>query len=83
MKNNITYNKSLSPDATLKVTSLLYFKDALKRERYEDCADLIKSAKQFGASQKEIRQLITDHVNGVKANQDNETEEDEIIRRRF
>ena len=47
-------------DRVLKATSLLYFKDALLNQRYEDCAELISSAKSFGAQPGEICRIIAE-----------------------
>ncbi len=47
-------------DRVLKATSLLYFKDALLNQRYEDCAELIRAAKSFGAQPGEISRIIAE-----------------------
>lgn len=44
----------------LKLTSLLYLKDALREERYEICADIIALAKEFGATASEVQRLLED-----------------------
>ena len=44
----------------VKLTALLYLKQALMEERYEICSDLIAIAKEFGASVIEIRNLLED-----------------------
>lgn len=44
----------------LKLTSLMYLKEALLRERYEECATIIALAKEFGASESEIGYLLED-----------------------
>ena len=58
MRNNLifnnTENKTIVPDETLKATTLLYLKEALRNEEFEECAQLIKTAKGFGAQQEEI-----------------------------
>ena len=46
----------------LKVTSLLYLKEALADEAYERCAELIRTARQFGAGSFEIQKVIQDHI---------------------
>lgn len=53
---------SSATDPLLKTTSLLYLKDALQRERYEECAVLIQNAKGFGASTREISDVLTKYV---------------------
>ena len=66
MRNNLVIEKRVSEpiaaDSLLKVTSLLYLKDALQAERYEECATLIQSAKNFGASLSEISEIIAKHI---------------------
>lgn len=44
----------------VKLTALLYLKEALLTERYEDCADFIAIAKEFGAQGSEVNLLIED-----------------------
>ncbi|OGX06290.1 MAG: hypothetical protein A2Z88_00580 [Omnitrophica WOR_2 bacterium GWA2_47_8] len=57
-------NKSalINNSDTLKVTALLYFKEALAQERYEECAELIQAAKNFGVEQDEVKGIINEHV---------------------
>ncbi len=64
---NEKQNKPLTQDRILKATALLYLKEALVREQYEDCKELIQNAKDFGAEGKEISTLLEEHVLGVKA----------------
>ena len=44
----------------LKLTALLYLKEALLEERYEDCPLAIQVAKEFGAQAFEIENLLED-----------------------
>ena len=44
----------------IKLTALLYLKEALTQQRYENCADLIAVAKEFGAGEFEIQDLLED-----------------------
>jgi hypothetical protein len=44
----------------LKLTALLYLKEALLRERYEICAEVIAVAKEFGAADFEVQDLLED-----------------------
>ena len=44
----------------VKLTALIYLKQALLKEHYEICADLIAIAKEFGAKDFEIRNLLED-----------------------
>ena len=57
---NNQHNDAVVYDRVLKVTSLLYFKDALLNQRYEDCAELIRAAKSFGAQPGEISRIIAE-----------------------
>ena len=44
----------------VKLTALLYLKEALQRERYEECSELIRVAKEFGAQDREVEELLED-----------------------
>lgn len=44
----------------VKLTALLYLKQALFDEQYELCADLIDVAREFGAGEFEIQHLLED-----------------------
>ena len=44
----------------VKLTALLYLKEALVREQYEKCAELVETAKEFGAQPFEIQDLLED-----------------------
>ena len=55
-------NPAINPDETLKATSLLYLKDALINEQFEQCKDLIDKAKAFGAKKVEIAEVIAEYV---------------------
>lgn len=60
--------RTRSPTSTLlevkrnpvKLTALLYLKEALLRQRYEECPLFIRVAGEFGASEQEIAQLLED-----------------------
>jgi hypothetical protein len=43
-----------------KLTALLYLKEALLHERYEECLELIQTAREFGARESEIENLLED-----------------------
>lgn len=57
VENNET--RILNADRVLKVTALQYLKEALCQERYEDCAELVRAAKLFGAQPDDIRVVLT------------------------
>lgn len=44
----------------VKLTALLYLKEALLAERYEECPLFVRVAKQFGAVNREIEELLED-----------------------
>lgn len=44
----------------IKLTALLYLKEALLKERYELCPEIISVAKEFGAAGFEIQDLLED-----------------------
>ena len=44
----------------LKITALWYLKEALVREKYEKCAEIVALAKEFGAADFEVDDLLED-----------------------
>lgn len=44
----------------LRLTALLDLSQALREERYEDCAEIIAIAREFGAGENEVRSLLED-----------------------
>ena len=44
----------------LKLTALLYLREALLQEKYEECAEIIGTALELGASATEIHYLLED-----------------------
>lgn len=44
----------------VKLTALLYLKEALRKERYEECSEFIRVAKEFGAQDREAEELLED-----------------------
>ena len=44
----------------VKLTALLYLKEALLKQQYETCPELITVAKEFGAGEFEIQDLLED-----------------------
>lgn len=44
----------------VKLTALLYLRDALRAERYEDCPLFAAVAREFGAHAREIEELLED-----------------------
>jgi hypothetical protein len=44
----------------VRLTALLYLKEALLAERYEECRDIIAVAYEFGAAENEVYNLLED-----------------------
>lgn len=44
----------------VRLTALLYLKEALLNENYEECRDIISIAYEFGASENEVQNLLED-----------------------
>lgn len=87
MKNNLVIKGSesgqLNSNEVLKLTSLIYLKEALLAQQYEDCAGLIRDAKGFGAEQAEISALLVDVFRERKADVNNEANQNNEGRSRF
>lgn len=49
------YNKD-----PVRLTALLYLKEALLAENYEDCGLFVAVAREFGAEEREIKALLED-----------------------
>ena len=58
--------RSTVSDEILKATALLYLDEALRKEVYEDCTELIGIARKFGANKDEIDNLIFTSIRGIK-----------------
>ena len=65
MKNNALLNQgqALGSDQILKLTALLYFKEALIAQEYESCQELIDTAKDLGVNPGDISAVIADYLN--------------------
>ena len=44
----------------VRVTALVYLKEALLQERYEECREIISVAYEFGATENEVQGLLED-----------------------
>lgn len=65
MRENLAYKNNNPPkvqDELLKVTALLYLKEALVNQEYEQCPVLIKTAQRFGAGKQDIRKVIDEYT---------------------
>ena len=65
MENNVLSNQeqALGSDQILKLTALLYLKEALVAQKYESCRELIDTAKDLGVDPSDISAVITDYLN--------------------
>ncbi|HBO97431.1 MAG TPA: hypothetical protein DD648_05325 [Candidatus Omnitrophica bacterium] len=69
MKFNVNFNNNktkpeFSEDAR-KAISLLYLEEALYKEQYEECAEIVSSAKRFGAESSDINKVIAKYLKGA------------------
>ena len=64
MNNNtvLSAEQALGPDQILKVTALLYLKEALVAQQYEACQELVDTAKKLGVAPGDISAVIADHL---------------------
>ena len=74
MKNNVILGEDQAPalGQILKVTALLYLKEALVNQEYESCPQLIDTAKKLGVSSSDISGEIAAYLRGYKAGGQNE-----------
>ena len=65
MENNVLVNQgqALGSDQILKVTALLYLKEALIAQEYESCQELVDTAKNLGVNPGDISAVIADYLN--------------------
>ena len=59
-------------DPVLKLTALLYFVQALEAGTYEQCAELVRLARDFGARDYEIDAVIAAHLKRPNPTEDQE-----------
>ena len=52
--------RALTQKHPVKLTALFYLKEALLRDQYEKCAEIIKIAQEFGAAAYEVQDLLED-----------------------
>ena len=65
MDNNVIVKDDvgLNVQEVLKATALLYLKDALVKQEYEYCKELIDIAKELGVQQGDINEVLTSDLN--------------------
>lgn len=54
--------KTIPRAKLLKVTALLYLKEALYKQKFEQCAELVQAAKRYGATTEEVHKVIARYV---------------------
>lgn len=54
----LTFPKETVPLHPVRLTALIYLRETLKAEIYEECAALIEIAKEFGACEEEIESVL-------------------------
>lgn len=59
-KNAGEGKRAVAQKHPLQITALLYLKEALLKEQYEVCADIIETAKEYGATESQVRYLLED-----------------------
>ena len=64
MENNVLQGtqQAFGQDQLLKLTALLYLKEALVDQKYENCQELIDTAKGLGVAQGDISAVIADYL---------------------
>ena len=60
MSNAPENRRTVTMKHPVKLTALLYLKEALIREQYERCAEIVSVAKEFGAKDFEVQDLLED-----------------------
>ena len=87
MEINFTFNKkkeqAKAGDQALATTALIYLKEALTKEQYEVCAQLVRAAKGFGAPQSEIKQVLVEGARALKTGRKLEAPRERAGRKRF
>jgi len=65
MRNDVlaTQEQALGSDQILKVTALLYLKEALVAQQYETCQELVDTARKLGVEGGDISAVIADYLN--------------------
>ena len=60
MPNAGERRRALVKKHPVKLTALFYLKEALRKEQYEKCSEIIAIAKEFGAAPYEVQDLLED-----------------------
>jgi len=65
MENNVQLieEQALGTDQLLKLTALVYLKEALIAQEYEKCQELVGTARKLGIDTGDITAVIADYLN--------------------
>ena len=65
MENNVLIKdqNAAGTDEILKVTALLYLKEALVTQRFEACQELVDTARKIGVDGNDISAVIAEYLN--------------------
>jgi hypothetical protein len=68
MENNAVLDRQqeINAERVLKQSALIYFKQALKKQQFEACRELVTLAREFGADSAEVQLVITSYLTGDK-----------------
>ncbi len=58
--------QEINADGVLKQSALIYFQQALKKQEFEACSELVALAREFGAETADIQAIITSYLGGAK-----------------
>lgn len=56
-------NRNLHP---IKVTALVYLREVLLAEKYEECSEIIKIGREFGATNREVHKVLNSYSRTLK-----------------
>ncbi len=65
--NILNETQDLASNELIKVTSLLYFKEALMSQEFETCKELLAIARKAGAVQGDIDGVVSQFLDGYRA----------------
>ncbi len=67
MENNtlVINEQAYGTEQLLKLTTLVYLKEALAAQQYETCKELVETAKKAGVQATDISAAIADYLKGV------------------
>lgn len=54
----LTFPRETVPLHPIRLTALIYLRETLQAEMYEECASIVAVAKEFGACDEEIESIL-------------------------